>query len=143
MLTAIAKVKSDQELIPKSRRTCFPHLCCKSQEKLWRLEFTMAAVSLSVSTVKPLGERVFVKVSAAEEKTAGGILLPDNAKEKPQVGEVVQVGPGKRNDDGSRQELEVKIGDKVLYSKYAGTDIKLGTDEYVLLSEKDILAIVS
>ena len=103
----------------------------------------MAAVSLSVSTVKPLGERVFVKVSAAEERTPGGILLPDNAKEKPQVGEVVQVGPGKRNDDGSRQELEVKIGDKVLYSKYAGTDIKLGSEEYVLLSEKDILAVVS
>jgi chaperonin GroES len=58
------------------------------------------------------------------------------------VGEIVQVGPGKRNDDGSRQEPEVKIGDKVLYSKYAGTDIKLGTDEYVLLAEKDILAIV-
>jgi len=103
----------------------------------------MAAVSLSVSTVKPLGDRVFVKVSAAEEKTAGGILLPDNAKEKPQVGEVVQVGPGKHNDNGGRQELEVKIGDKVLYSKYAGTDIKLGAEEYVLLSEKDILAVVS
>ncbi|MFP4103319.1 co-chaperone GroES [Coleofasciculus sp.] len=103
----------------------------------------MAAVSLSVSTVKPLGDRVFLKVSAAEEKTAGGILLPDNAKEKPQVGEIVATGPGKRNDDGSRSELEVKIGDKVLYSKYAGTDIKLGNEEYVLLSEKDILAIVS
>jgi chaperonin GroES len=103
----------------------------------------MAAVSLSVSTVKPLGDRVFVKVSAAEEKTAGGILLPDNAKEKPQVGEVVAVGEGKRNDNGSRTELEVKIGDKVLYSRYAGTDIKLGTDDYVLLSEKDILAVVS
>lgn len=103
----------------------------------------MAAVSLSVSTVKPLGDRVFIKVSAAEEKTPGGILLPDNAKEKPQVGEIVQVGPGKRSDDGVRQEIEVKIGDKVLYSKYAGTDVKLGTDEYVLLSEKDILAIVS
>ncbi|MFM6188817.1 MAG: co-chaperone GroES [Planktothrix sp.] len=103
----------------------------------------MAAVSLSVSTVKPLGERVFVKVSASEEKTAGGILLPDTAKEKPQVGEVVAVGPGKRNDDGSRSELEVKVGDKVLYSKYAGTDIKLGGDEFVLLAEKDILAIVS
>ena len=103
----------------------------------------MAAVSLSVSTVKPLGDRVFVKVSASEEKTAGGILLPDTAKEKPQVVEVVQVGSGKRNDDGSRQEMEVKIGDKVLYSKYAGTDVKLGGDEYVLLSEKDILAIVS
>jgi chaperonin GroES len=102
----------------------------------------MAAVSLSVSTVKPLGDRVFVKVSASEEKTAGGILLPDTAKEKPQVGEVAQVGPGRRNDDGTRQELEVKVGDKVLYSKYAGTDIKLGGEDYVLLTEKDILAIV-
>lgn len=88
----------------------------------------MAALSLSVSTVKPLSDRVFVKVSASEEKTPGGILLPDNAKEKPQVGEIVAVGPGKRNDDGSRQEVEVNIGDKVLYSKYAGTDIKLGTE---------------
>lgn len=103
----------------------------------------MAAVSLSVSTVKPLGDRVFVKVSTAEEQTPGGIYLPDAAKEKPQVGEISATGPGKRNDDGSRQELEIKVGDKVLYSKYAGTDIKLGGDEYVLLSEKDILAIVS
>ncbi len=102
----------------------------------------MASVSLSVSTVKPLGDRVFVKVSPSEEKTPGGILLPDTAKEKPQVGEIAAVGPGKRSDDGVRQEPEVKIGDKVLYSKYAGTDIKLGTEEYVLLSEKDILAIV-
>lgn len=103
----------------------------------------MAAVSLSVSTVKPLGDRVFVKVSASEEKTAGGILLPDTAKEKPQVGEVAAVGPGKRTEDGKSQPMEVKVGDKVLYSKYAGTDIKLGNDEYVLLSEKDILAIVN
>jgi chaperonin GroES len=103
----------------------------------------MAAVTLSVANVKPLGDRVFVKVSASEEKTAGGILLPDTAKEKPQVGEIVAVGPGKRNDDGSRQEVDVAIGDKVLYSKYAGTDIKIGSEEYVLLSEKDILAVVS
>ncbi|MBW4659553.1 MAG: co-chaperone GroES [Drouetiella hepatica Uher 2000/2452] len=102
----------------------------------------MAALSLSVSTVKPLGDRVFIKVTASEEKTAGGIFLPETAKEKPQVGEIAAVGPGKRSDDGTRQEVEVKVGDKVLYSKYAGTDIKLGTDEYVLLSEKDILAIV-
>ena len=72
----------------------------------------MAAVSLTVSTVKPLGDRIFIKVSASEEKTAGGILLPDSAKEKPQVGEVAQVGPGKLNDDGSRQTPEVSIGDK-------------------------------
>ncbi|KZL51319.1 MULTISPECIES: co-chaperone GroES [Cyanophyceae] len=103
----------------------------------------MAAVTLSVSTVKPLGDRVFVKVSAPEERTAGGLFLPDNAQEKPQVGEVVALGPGKRNDDGSRQALDINVGDKVLYSKYAGTDIKLGTEEYVLLSEKDILAVVS
>ena len=74
----------------------------------------MAAVSLTVSTVKPLGDRIFIKVSESEEKTAGGILLPDSAKEKPQVGEVAQVGPGKLNEDGSRQTPEVSIGDKVL-----------------------------
>jgi chaperonin GroES len=103
----------------------------------------MAAVTLSVNTVTPLGDRVFVKVSASEEMTPGGILLPDAAKEKPQVGEIVAVGPGKPNENGSRQTPEVKVGDKVLYSKYAGTDIKLGNEEYVLLSEKDILAVVS
>jgi chaperonin GroES len=102
----------------------------------------MAAISINVSTVKPLGERVFVKVNPSEEKTAGGILLPDTAKEKPQIGEVVAVGPGKRNDDGTYSPIEVKVGDKVLYSKYAGTDVKLGGDDYVLLSEKDILASV-
>jgi chaperonin GroES len=103
----------------------------------------MAAISISVSTVKPLSDRVFVKVSASEEKTAGGILLPDTAKEKPQIGEVVAVGPGKRSDNGNLTPTEVKVGDKVLYSKYAGTDVKLGSDEYVLLSEKDILAVVA
>jgi chaperonin GroES len=103
----------------------------------------MAAVSLSVSTGKPRGDRVFIKVSDSDQTTAGGILLPDTAQEKPQVGEVVQVGPGKRSDDGSRQAPEVSVGDKVLYSKYAGTDIKLGGNEFVLLSEKDILAIVN
>ena len=103
----------------------------------------MAAITLSTSSVTPLGDRVLVKVSASEETTAGGILLPDTAKEKPQVGEITAVGPGKRNDDGSRQAPEVKVGDKVLYSKYAGTEIKLGSDEYVLLSEKDVLASLS
>jgi chaperonin GroES len=100
----------------------------------------MAQVSLSVSTVKPLSDRVLIKVGESEEKTPGGILLPDTAKEKPQVGEVVAVGAGKWNEDGSRQPMQVKVGEKVLYSKYAGTDIKIGTEDYVLLSEKDILA---
>jgi chaperonin GroES len=100
----------------------------------------MAAISINVTEVKPLGDRVFVKVSPSEEKTSGGILLPDTAKEKPQVGEIVAVGSGKVNENGTRIPLEVKVGDKVLYSKYAGTDVKLGGEEYVLLSEKDILA---
>ena len=103
---------------------------------------TITHHNMSVN-IKPLADRVVVEPAAAEEKTASGIIIPDTAKEKPQVGEVVQVGPGKRNDDGSRQAPEVGVGDKVLYSKYAGTDIKLGGDEYVLLSEKDILAVVN
>jgi chaperonin GroES len=103
----------------------------------------MATMSLNVSTVKPLGDRVFIKISEKEERTAGGIFLPDTAKEKPQIGEISAVGPGKLDDKGVRQPLEVKVGDKVLYSKYAGTDLKIGTDDFVLLAEKDILAIVS
>ncbi|MEL6223899.1 MAG: co-chaperone GroES [Cyanobacteria bacterium J06626_14] len=102
----------------------------------------MATVSLGVSTVKPLGDRILVKVSEAEEKTSGGIILPDAAKEKPQVGEVTAVGSGKRNDDGSVQSLDVAVGNKVLYSKYAGTDLKIGGDDFVLLREQDILATV-
>ena len=103
----------------------------------------MAAISLGNSTLKPLGDRVFIKVSASEAQTAGGIILPDAAKEKPQVGEITAVGPGKIDDSGSRQSMDVTVGDKVLYSKYAGTEIKLGDDEYILLSEKDILATVA
>ncbi|MEN9208641.1 MAG: co-chaperone GroES [Gloeomargarita sp. GMQP_bins_120] len=102
----------------------------------------MATVALNVSTVTPLGDRVLVKVSQAEERTAGGILLPDTAKEKPQVGEVVAVGPGRRDDNGQRIPMEVQVGDRVLYSKYAGTELKIGTEDYVLLAEKDILATV-
>jgi chaperonin GroES len=100
------------------------------------------AVSINISTVQPLGDRVFVKISASEEKTAGGILLPDSAKEKPQLGEVVAVGSGKVDKNGKRIPLDVKIGDKVLYSKYAGTDLKMGNQEYILLTERDILATV-
>lgn len=102
----------------------------------------MATLTLNASTLKPLGDRVLIKISDQDEKTAGGIFLPDTAKEKPQVGEVVAVGPGKRNDDGNLVPLEIAVGNKVLYSKYAGTEVKLGTEDYVLLSERDVLAIV-
>ncbi|PZO46187.1 MAG: co-chaperone GroES [Phormidesmis priestleyi] len=103
----------------------------------------MAAISLGNSNLKPLGDRVFIKVSASESQTAGGIFLPDAAKEKPQVGEITAVGPGKVDDKGTRLSMDVSVGDKVLYSKYAGTEIKIGDEEYILLSEKDLLATVS
>ncbi|WP_017324775.1 co-chaperone GroES [Synechococcus sp. PCC 7336] len=102
----------------------------------------MASLSLSASTLKPLGDRVLLKVAPQEEKTAGGILLPDAAKEKPQVGEVVAVGPGSFNDKGDRVPPEVAVGSKVLYSKYAGTELKLADTEHILLAAKDILAVV-
>ncbi len=103
----------------------------------------MAAISLGNSTLKPLGDRVFIKVNASQEQTAGGIILPDAAKEKPQVGEITAVGPGRIDDNGNRQAMDVSVGDKVLYSKYAGTEIKLADEDYILLAEKDILATVA
>jgi chaperonin GroES len=101
----------------------------------------MATLSVSASTLKPLGDRVLVKVLEQEDKTAGGILLPDTAREKPQLGEVTAVGPGRKTDDGNIVPTEVKVGDKVLYAKYAGTEIKIAGSDYLLLTEKDILAI--
>jgi chaperonin GroES len=101
----------------------------------------MATLSVSAATLKPLGDRVLVKVLEQEDKTAGGILLPDTAREKPQLGEVTAVGPGRKTEDGNVVPTEVKVGDKVLYAKYAGTEIKIAGSDYLLLTEKDILAI--
>ena len=92
--------------------------------------------------VKPLGDRVLVKPLAAEEKTASGIVLPDTAKEKPQQGEVLAVGSGKLLENGQKVALEVQVGDKVIYSRYAGNEIKIDGDECMIMSERDILAIV-
>jgi chaperonin GroES len=91
--------------------------------------------------IKPLGDRVVIKSVEREDKTASGIVLPDTAKEKPQEGEVVAVGPG-RFEDGKRIELDVKVGDRVIYSKYAGTEVKFDNVEYLILRESDILAVV-
>ncbi|UCG84617.1 MAG: co-chaperone GroES [Dehalococcoidia bacterium] len=90
--------------------------------------------------LKPLADRVIVKPIVKEEVTKGGIVLPDTAKEKPQEGEVVAVGPGKIGDDGKRIEMEIKKGDKVIYAKYAGTEWKDKDQEYLILREADILA---
>ncbi len=92
--------------------------------------------------MKPLADRVVIKPAAAEEKTKGGIILPDTAKEKPVIGEVVAVGPGKVTDDGKKVTLEVKVGDKVLYGKYSGTEVTVEGEEYLIMREADIFAIV-
>jgi chaperonin GroES len=92
--------------------------------------------------VKPLDDRVLVKQSEAEEKTAGGIVLPDTAKEKPQRGKVIAVGPGKLLESGKRAEMSLKKGADVFYGKYSGTEIKIDGEEYVILKESDVLAVI-
>jgi len=90
--------------------------------------------------IKPLGDRVVIKPTPKEEVSKGGIVLPDTAKEKPQEGKIVAIGPGKLSEDGKRIAMEVKVGDKVIYSKYAGTEFKLDDEELIILRESDILA---
>jgi len=92
--------------------------------------------------VRPLDDRLLVKQSEAEETTPGGIVLPDTAREKPQRGKVVAVGPGKMLDDGGRGKVSVRKGDEIFYGKYAGTEIKIDGEQYVILRESDVLAVV-
>ena len=93
--------------------------------------------------IRPLQDRVLVQRVEAEEKTASGIIIPDTAKEKPQEGKVVAVGPGKRLDNGSIQEMWVKKGDKILFSKYGGTEVKVDGDDYIIMREDDILGVMA
>jgi chaperonin GroES len=95
-----------------------------------------------IMNIKPLGERIVLKVLESEEKTKSGIVLPDTAKEKPQMGKVLAVGSGKILDNGEKLPLEVKVGDQVLFAKYAGTEVKLDGEEYMVLKESDVLAII-
>ncbi|MBO8137088.1 MAG: co-chaperone GroES [Desulfotomaculum sp.] len=95
-----------------------------------------------MATIKPLGDRVVVKPLPSEEVTKSGIVLPDTAKEKPQQAEVIAVGPGRVLENGQRQTIDVKAGDKVLYSKFAGNEFKIDGEEYLILREMDILAVV-
>ncbi len=92
--------------------------------------------------IKPLGDRVISEAMEPEEKKQGGIIIPDTAKEKPQEGEVVAVGPGKVNEAGNKVAMEVKKGDKVLYGKYSGTDVTVDGNDYLIMKESDILAII-
>ncbi len=93
--------------------------------------------------LKPLGDRIVVQPSEGEEQTSSGIFLPETAKEKPQEGTVVAIGPGARDDDGNRIPMEVAVDDKVLYAKYSGTTIKVDGEEILILKESDVLAIVA
>ncbi|VAW37833.1 Heat shock protein 60 family co-chaperone GroES [hydrothermal vent metagenome] len=92
--------------------------------------------------IRPLNDRILVKRLEEEEKTAGGIIIPDSAKEKPAEGKVIAVGPGKRNDNGDRVAMDVKEGDSVLFSKYGGTDVKIDGEDYLIMREEDVLGIV-
>lgn len=94
-----------------------------------------------VEMIKPLGDRIVVEPETAEQTTKSGIVLPDTAQEKPQAGKVVAVGPGRVTDEGKRIDMDVKVNDIVIYAKYGGTEIKLGGKEYLILSERDILAV--
>ncbi len=97
---------------------------------------------MGAKKVKPLADRVVVKALDDAEQMRGGLYIPDTAKEKPSQGKVIAVGPGKLSDEGARLEMDVKVGDKVLYGKYSGTDVTLDGEEYLILRESDILAIV-
>jgi chaperonin GroES len=92
--------------------------------------------------IRPLGDKVIVKRLEAEERTAGGIVLPDAAKEKPKQGKVISVGNGKLLDNGTRSQMQVKKGDKVLFTSYAGSEVKVAGDEYLIMDESEIMAIV-
>lgn len=99
-------------------------------------------VAVSSANIKPLADRVLVRPQEREERTKGGIVLPDTAKEKPQLGKVLAVGQGRLLENGERVAMEVKVGDTILFSKYAGTEIKVDDEDLLLIGERDILAIV-
>jgi chaperonin GroES len=103
----------------------------------------LATATKSATKLQPLGDRVVVKPTPREEMTKSGIVLPDTAKEKPQEGTILAVGPGAFDNDGKRISMDVEVGQKVLYGKYAGTEFKLEDDELLIVSQKDILAIVA
>jgi chaperonin GroES len=102
----------------------------------------LARATTSATKLRPLGDRVVIKPTPREEMTKSGIVLPDTAKEKPQEGEIIAVGPGRILDDGTREQMDVKKGQKVLYAKYAGTEFKVDGDDLLIVSQKDILAVV-
>ena len=103
----------------------------------------MATATASTTKLRPLGDRVVIQPTPREDMTKSGIVLPDTAKEKPQEGLIIAAGPGRILDDGKREAMDIKKGDKVLYAKYAGTEFKIDGEELLIVSQKDILAVVT
>jgi chaperonin GroES len=102
----------------------------------------LATATVSATKLRPLGDRVVIQPSAREEMTKSGIVLPDTVKERPQEGTILAVGPGRTLDDGSREPIEVAVGEKILFQKYAGTEFKLDDEDLLILSQKDVLAVI-
>ncbi len=101
------------------------------------------SVNATATQLKPLGDRLVVKPTPREEMTKSGLVLPDTAKERPQEGTIIAAGPGRILDDGTREAMDVEVGQKILFQKYAGTEFKLDEDELLILSQKDVLAVIS
>ena len=104
---------------------------------------TSPTTSKKTGHIRPLGDRVLVKRAEAEDRTAGGILIPETAKDKPKEGKILAVGEGKVNDKGERQKMTLKVGDRVLFTSYAGTEVKYQGEEFLIMSENDVLAVIS
>ena len=128
--------------MPRSGRSVTPQSTPDGRPWPSQEECTLAKATATTTKLRPLGDRVVIQPTAREEMTKSGIVLPDTAKEKPQEGTIIAVGPGRILDDGKREAIDVKAGDKVLYAKYAGTEFKVDGDELLIVSQKDILAIV-
>ena len=111
-------------------------------DRMKRASATVMKGQVTARQLRPLGDRVVIKPTPREEMTKSGIVIPDTVKEKPQEGSILAVGPGRILDDGKREQIDVKTGDKVLYAKYAGTEFKVDDEDLLIVSQKDILAIV-
>jgi chaperonin GroES len=114
----------------------------RTAQRTYEPEKGRSTVTATKVSIKPLEDRIVVQANEAETTTASGIVIPDTAKEKPQEGTVLAVGPGRVDDNGNRVPLDVKVGDVVLYSKYGGTEVKYAGEEYLVLSARDVLAII-
>jgi chaperonin GroES len=114
----------------------------RTREREQDIRFKEDSGTMAEIKLKPLGDRLVIKPASREETTKSGIVLPDTAKEKPQRGTVVAAGEGRKDDDGDRIALDVKVGDNVLFAKYAGTEFKLDDEDLLILSEKDVLAVI-